>query len=337
MKVLLVRADGLGDALVCAPLIAALRAAGHTLGIVLGTRNQDAFAPGTFAEVHVLERIPWPRHGSTPGSRRAALAAARAARYDIALIASEEVEAYRFARDARIPERAGFTNGWEKPLKSLRVAPWLTRAHVRPASAARERFHEVVTLFGLGRGLHGEPVPTRDLARLRPLLIGDPARPHGRVALQASAKFARAGLDAPAFVALARELRARGRSPLVLGDDPVFARAIAEEAGVEAELGLDVAAWKAAIAGASALVTPDSGAAHVAGMLGVPCIDCFAPENGRAPARWSPWAAPFRTVVLDPVRTPAQTGARLAGEVAELLGDAPDRRGDRGDVSRRVG
>jgi ADP-heptose:LPS heptosyltransferase len=319
VKVVLVRADGIGDALVCAPLVAALRAAGHTLGAVLGTGNRAAFAPGTFADMHVLERIPWPRHGSTPESRRSALAAARAARYDVALIASEEIEAYTFACDARVPERIGFTNGWEKPLKSLRVTPWLTRAHVRPASAQRERLHEVVTMFRLGKGLHGEAVPTRDLGRLRPLLLDAPAAPHGRVALQASAKFERAGLDAAAFVATARELRALGLAPLVLGDEPGFARAIADAAGAEVALGLDVPAWKNAIAGARALVTPDSGAAHVAGMLGVPCVDAFAAENAGAATRWSPWAGPFRTVTLDPVRTTAQTGARLAREVAELL------------------
>jgi ADP-heptose:LPS heptosyltransferase len=325
MNVLLVRADGIGDALVCAPLVAALRAAGHTLGAVVGRHNRDAFAPGAFAESLVLERIPWPRHGSTPASRRTALAAARAGRYDVALIASEELEAYEFARDARIPERIGFINGWEKPLKSLRVGPWLTRAHVRPASAGRARYHEVVALFGLGRGLHGEAVPTRDVARLRPLLLAEPVAPHGRVAVQASAKLAGAGLDAAAFVALARELRAQGRVPLVIGDEPEFAGAIAAEAGVEAALGLDLPAWKAAIAGASALVTPDSGAAHVAGMLGIPCVDAFAPESEHAPARWSPWAAPFRTVLLDPVRSAAQTGTRLAREVFELLRDAPAR------------
>ncbi len=321
MNVLLVRADGLGDALVCAPLVAALRAAGHAVGAVLGTANREAFAPGVLSRVHVLERIPWPRHGSTPQSRRVALASARAAGYDIALIASEELEAYEFARAAGIPERVGFINGWEKPLKSLRVAPLLTRALVRPASAARERYHEVVTLFGLGKGLYREAVPTLDLARLRPLVLEEPAVPHGRVALQASRKLAGAGLTAAALAAAARELAACGWRPLVLGDDAEFATEVAAASGSEVAAGLGVRAWKALIAGARALVTPDSGAAHVAGMLGIPCVDCFAPGDERAMARWSPWAAPFRTLPLDPVRTPAQTGVRIALEVASLASE----------------
>ncbi len=318
MNVLLVRADGLGDALACAPLVAALRTAGHVLGAVLGTHNRDAFARGAFARVHVLERIPWPGHGSTPGSRREALAAARVARYDVALIASEEPDAYEFARDARIPERIGFINGWEKPLKTLRIAPLLTRAIVRPASAARERHHEAVTLFRLGRGLHREVVPTRELARLRPLVLDEPAVPHGRVALQASLKLADAGLGEAALVAAGTALAQRSRAVLVLGDDPALAGRVAAACGGEAATGLDLRAWKAAIAGARALVTPDSGAAHVAGMLGIPCVDCFAPDDPRAPARWSPWAAPYRILELDPMRSAAQIGASIADAVDAL-------------------
>ena len=56
-RVAIVRVDGIGDALMLVPLVAALRDAGHELGAVLSTRNRDAFAPGTFARVHALERI----------------------------------------------------------------------------------------------------------------------------------------------------------------------------------------------------------------------------------------------------------------------------------------
>ena len=134
MKILIVRCDGIGDALVCAPLVAALRDAGHELGIVLGVGNRDVFAKRTFARVHVLERIPWPEHGSTPKSRTKALADVRAIGYDVALIASEEVEAYAFAKDAKIPRRIGFINGWEKPFKTVQVKMMLTQSILRPAT-----------------------------------------------------------------------------------------------------------------------------------------------------------------------------------------------------------
>ena len=56
--------------------------------------------------------------------------------------------------------------------------------------------------------------------------------------------------------------------------------------------------WKEAIAGAQALVAPDSGATHVAGMVGTPTVAIFAaqPQFDRQVARWHPWAAPYRII-----------------------------------------
>jgi ADP-heptose:LPS heptosyltransferase len=320
-KILLVRADGVGDALVCAPLVAALRDAGHEVGAVLGRLNRDAFAARAFARVHVLERIPWPSHGSTPASRRIALAHVRAAAYDVALIASEEVEAYRFAREAGIATRVGFVNGWEKPFKTLGVAPLLTQRLLRAASARRAREHEAETLFRLGAAFVAEHAPTRDLGRLRELILDDAPAPGRYVALQVSRKLAGAGLDGAAYVALARALAARGRFVRMLGDDDTLVRELATRAGVEGLTGLSTSAWKAHLAAARLVVTPDSGAAHVAGMLGVPCVDVFAPAGAtvRDVARWRPWAAPYRAVVLDPTRPPEVTAATIAAAAGDLL------------------
>jgi ADP-heptose:LPS heptosyltransferase len=321
VKVLLVRADGIGDALACAPLVAALRDGGHTVGAVLGTGNRDIFAPRTFEAVHVLERIPWPRHGSTPQSRHAALAEVRAAQYDVALIASEEIEAFAFARDAGIPERAGFVNGFEKPLKTLHVRALLTRAIVRPASATRVREHEVETLFRLGAALTGESAATTDPERLRPLILEEPVTSSGSIVLQVSRKLAGDGLDIATYVALARELAGRGERVIALGDDGEAVAEVARAGSAEARSGLLAAQWKAAIAGARAIVTPDSGAAHVAGMLGVPCVDCFPARAATAHdvVRWRPWLPPYRTVVLAPPYDPAKTAATLGAATAELL------------------
>ncbi len=321
MKILLVRSDGIGDALACAPLIAALRDAGHTIGTVLGSGNAAIFARDTFARVHVLERIPWPAHGSTPGSRRIALCEVRAAGYDVALIASEELDAYAFAREAGIPIRVGFTNGWEKPFKSAHVRSLLTRAQRRSASAARARGHEVTALFSLGEGLHGEPSPTRDVNRLSAIVLDAPVERADYVALQVSAKFAAFGLNEAAYVALARRLADCDLPVMMLGDDAALVQRAARRAGVACEPGLDVAAWKLRIARGRALVTPDSGAAHVAGFVGVPCLDCFVPTRStmRDIERWHPWAAPFRAHVLDATRSAQALAAGLASSLHALL------------------
>ncbi|GAC1300537.1 MAG: hypothetical protein NVSMB19_07280 [Vulcanimicrobiaceae bacterium] len=322
MKLLLVRADGIGDALACAPLVAALRAAGHAVGAVLGTSNRTIFAADALLAVHVLERIPWPAHGSTRASFATALAAARAERYDAALVASEEPEAFAFARAAGIALRVGFINGWAKPFKSLAVRALLTRAIVRPASARRAREHEVRTLFRLGTGFVNEREPTRDRDRLRAIVLGAGVPPaHDAVVVQASPKFAGCGLDGAAFAALARRLRTSGRDVIVCGDDAAFVETVARDGGVRAQSGLDVAGWKTCIAGARAVVTPDSGAAHVAGMLGVPTVDAFAPGPATAydARRWAPWAAPYRTVTLDPARGSGGVAAMLASALDDVL------------------
>ena len=316
---LIVRGDGIGDALACAPLVAALRRAGHGLGAVLSTRNRDAFATRAFDRTHVLERIPWPRHGSTPESRRTALARTRAARYDAALVVSEEMDAYAFARDAGIPRRVGFVTGWAKPFKTLRVRALVTDARTRPASARRAREHEVETIFALGAGLHDEPVPTVDLGRLRPLVLDREPEVRDRVVLQTSAKFARAGLDEAAFVATARALRERFALD-VLGDDAAFVARVASASGGRACAGLDVVAWKDAIASARALVTPDGGAAHVAGFAGTPCVDLF-PRLATTEAdvmRWRPWAAPYRARPFGPRSDAGSLARAIVADVASV-------------------
>jgi len=312
-NVVLVRMDGIGDALALAPLIAALRDAGHRLAAVLSTRNRDAFAPLTFAHVHVLERIPWPAHGSTRATYDGALADARAAAYDVALIASEEPEAYRFAREARIGTRVGFTNGFEKPLKSLWTRTQLTRALVRPASAEREREHEVETLFRLGEGLHAEAEPTRDPSRLRPLVVGDVPR-HGRVVVQLTQKLDALGV-APEELRDALHDVACALPTIAVADprEEPYARELAASSGLDLRITESPAEWKALIAGATAVVTPDSGAAHVAGMTGVGCVDLFAdgPDTGAALRRWYPWASPRVWTVPVTRRVAAQFRSQL--------------------------
>ena len=325
MKVLLVRGDGIGDALACAPLVAALRDAGHFIGALLSNGNRNAYAARAFERVHVLERIPWPRHGSTPASRREALSAVRREYYDVALIASEEIEAYAFAHAAGIARRIGFINGFQKPLKSVQVRLLLTRAIVRPAAARAASEHEIVTLFRLGAGLHSETQPTRDPGRLRPLVLDARVSPHGAIALQASHKFAARGLDEAAYVAIARELSRCGFFVLVLGADAGLVARIASAGGAAAAAGLDTPTWKARLAGALVVVTPDSGAAHVAGLVGVPCVDLFDAHAATAHdiARWRPWATAARTRVLDRAGSPEHLAAAVAADARALCARAP--------------
>jgi ADP-heptose:LPS heptosyltransferase len=318
-NILLVRLDGIGDALVCAPLVVALRDAGHEVGALLSTRNAEAFVEGVFAQVHAVERIPWPEHGSTPESHALALRQARTVGYDVALVASEEPEAYGFAREAGIPQRVGFTNGREKPLKSFWAGRQLTRTIVREASARRARRHEVETLFRLGDGLQCEDGPTCDVGRLRPLVCERGAS-ESFVALQVARKVHADERGLRRFAAIVESVADRFRA--VVFGSPADAELAHATAGATAEVRIfeRVGSWRTALCRARAVVTPDSGAAHVAGMAGVPCVDLFEPSANAAYdiVRWRPWAAPSRTLILGPdLETNA---AAVSQALVELIG-----------------
>ena len=285
----------------CTPLIAALRDAGHSVGMALSDRNRDIFAPGVLYARHVLDRIPWPKHGSTPQSTRIARTRIAAAGYDVALVASEEPEAYRLARG--IPQRVGFTTGWAKPLKSLWVRRQLTRRVRRAASVGVERAHEAEIIFRLadGLGLHGELEPTRDPARLRPLILADAPAPGEYVVVQLGRKWTGIGLDPATAGTIVSALAARGAQLVASPAERDEAALLAH--GAAFIVCPDVMKWKRVIGGARLVVTPDTGAAHLAGMLGIPVIDCFPNADAAAQiARWHPWAAPYSAFLADELR-----------------------------------
>jgi ADP-heptose:LPS heptosyltransferase len=289
VRVLLVRLDGIGDAAVCAPLIAALREAGHVVGIASTTRNAGLFRPDVLLAEHVLERIPWPAHGSTAESTARAHAEIAAQRYDVALIASEEPEAFALA--APIRERVGFTTGWSRPFKSLWVRSRTTRTVRRTQHAGAATAHEVEVIYRLGAGLVQRDAPPAGVGSLAPLFVAASSRTRAGIVLQAGPKWRASGIADDDLRALVVRL---GRRGLRVVAAPPDADAVRTSLGVTPETFGAVPEWVAALDGAAALLTVDSGAAHVAGMLGVPAVDVFPDEHFDAQvARWRPWVSPY--------------------------------------------
>ena len=289
MRILLVRLDGVGDAAVCVPLVAGLRAAGHAVGVALSTRNAGLFAQDAIVAEHVLERIPWPAHGSTPESTARARAEIAAQRYDVALIASEEPEAFTLA--AAIPERIGFVTGWARPFKTLWVRSRLTRAIPRAQTTGGEHAHEVEIIYRLGAGLVDAPQPSGDPLRLRTVLAVDAAVPQrAGIVFQAGAKWTDTGVPVPAQRNIVRRLARAGLRVVAAPGEAADVRAAL---GVTPETFATLPAWMAALDRAATVVTVDTGAAHVAGMLGVRTIDVFPDRDFAAQVRrWEPWASP---------------------------------------------
>jgi ADP-heptose:LPS heptosyltransferase len=306
MRVLLVRLDGIGDAAVCVPLVAALREAGHGVGIAATTRNAGLFAPDALIAEHVLERIAWPAHGSTPDSTARAAAEIAAMQYDVALIASEEPEAFALAAPAR--ERVGFTTGWSRPFKSLWVRGRTTRTVSRSQRAGGDDAHEVEIMYRLGAGLVRRAEPATDVAQLAPLLVAPSSRARSGIVLQAGEKWGASGVAGDALRAIVRRLAPHGLRVVASRAD---AAAAGEALGVAPETFADLRAWVAAIDGAATVITVDTGAAHVAGMLGVPVVDVFPDARFEAQVRrWRPWASTYRALRASELR---------GGAAAELI------------------
>jgi ADP-heptose:LPS heptosyltransferase len=285
---------------VCTPLIAALRDAGHQIGIALSDRNAGIFNAHAFIAQHVLERIPWPKHGSTLQSSQQAASEIAACAYDVALIVSEEPEAFELAR--AIPQRTGFVTGWGKPLKSLWVRRRVTRAIHRAATGRGERAHEAEIIFRLGAGLHRETLPPQDVARLRPLLMANSvAAKRTGIVVQLGAKWRAMGLDSATAHAMVAMLAYRGARFIASPAEADAAAALSGAIAVDVLPNLD--AWKRCIDAARTVVTPDTGAAHLAGMLGVPVIDIFPDADSDANiVRWHPWASPYAALTVSAVR-----------------------------------
>ncbi len=287
-SVLIVRLDAIGDALALVPLLAALRQQGARVDVVLSPQNAGVFSEDAVNAVYTSD-------AANLASKLAENA------YDYALIATEDAGGYRLARVAGARRRIGFENGWGKPFKTLWARFLCTRTVHRTAGLDPRAPHESQVLFTLGDDIVGDLQPSRDAKILRRFVIDAEPAPDERVVMQVTAKWDRLGAALPDVVDLARCLKQRHAMRFVAAQsERDYGQRFAAEASVSVEYFAELAPWKNAIASAKALVAPDSGAVHVAGMTGTPVVAVFALTHfALQTGRWSPWAAAYRVVKIE--------------------------------------
>lgn len=290
MVVLLVRLDAVGDALTLVPVIAALRRHDIHIGAVLRPVNAQVFSRRAVDRIHIAG-----------ADERGLMHDVRQRHYDVALIPTEKPEGYRLPYAARIPQRVGFENGWGKPLKTLWIRRMCTRTIFRTAGLDARAPHECEVVFSLARAVVDEPEPVRDPRELRPLVIDDEPAPDARVAFQVTDKWERLGASLDDVSELAQRAAREHAIRFIASErEAAYASAFQEKTGTPVELFDSLAPWKSGIAAARAIVAPDSGAVHVAGMVGTPVVSCFSPQAFALQSRrWAPWAAPHRIVRMD--------------------------------------
>lgn len=328
-RILLIRMDGIGDAALCIPALQGLaeRYPGAGFGAVCSRTNAALFSPA-LADVYVYE----------PDEAEALSDRLRTAGYQRAMIATEEVAGYRLGRHAGIAQRVGFWHGWQKPFKSLWQRAQLTSAVYRPAAWRDDPEHEVVTLYRLALVLGANAPPPSDARSLARWLNVPPSTQRsaepGIMRVQVTAKSftqnwspvswaelivaLQEQLSAPRCELVASEREAR-LAAAILQQVPAARRA---ENRMTVRAGTDVPQWLDALAASAIVFTPDSGAAQVAGMLGIPVVDIFEEHDfNRLTRQWRPWAAPSRCLPKPRCEreAPQLFAASLAAAARELL------------------
>ena len=298
-SVLVIRLDAIGDALALTPLLAALSARAIPVDVVLRAVNAEIFSSRAVRAAYVA---PFALRSSTTANRQAIAAFGMRLRkngYTHVLVATEDPGGYRLARAVAAPQRIGFVNGWGKPFKTLWARSMLTSAAVRSAGLDPKAPHECDVLWKLGESLVNGDRISRDPGVLRPMILDTGVPREAYIAFQVSDKWERLGIGLTQVVDALRAAGAVGTvRAIASASEGAYAQRIADAAHVQVERYTSLRPWKAAIAGAAALVAPDSGAVHVAGMVGTPTVAVYPPirDLDLQIARWAPWAAPYRSV-----------------------------------------
>ena len=302
-SVLIIRLDAIGDALALTPLLAALRRRAIPVDIVLRPSNAGIFAAR--AARHVVTATFELRSSATtesrapskPSAERCARASTRTcwSRPRIPAAIGSPARS-RAPRPHRLHERLG--QAAQEPL----VARLLTQRVYRSAGLDPRAPHECEVLFRLCRAVDRRR--TADARRVRSCgrsCSKASRQPDDRIADADHREVGAARASrSSGVVDLVRRLAGNGALHLLSRAKRGRVRRASRASDRPARSSYfdDTASWKAAIGAAPAIVAPDSGALHVAGMIGTPVVAVFPPERDFAlqVARWAPWAAPHRIV-----------------------------------------
>jgi ADP-heptose:LPS heptosyltransferase len=172
--------------------------------------------------------------------------------------------------------------------------------------------HEVERALLLAAAAGFQPAAADDTA----MRVVDPGPPPRNVEILSPYVVVHPGASVPARLwpaehstSLVTRLRAQGRNVVVTGGpaDTSLTAAVARDGALDLGGRLDLRGLAAVIAGAAALVAPNTGPAHLAAAVGTPVVSLFAPVVSSA--RWRPWRVP--NVVLGNQTAPcAGTRAR---------------------------
>ena len=313
MTVLVVRPDGMGDVLLTGPAVRAVAASGAAVTFLAGPHGAGAAALLPGVQRVLTWRAPWiePEPGPfSPESVQSLVRQLGPLGLQAALIfTSFHQSALPTAlalRLAGVPRIAAISEDYPGSLLDVRYPP--------PGDIPEaERNLALARAAGyvLPPGDRGRLAVTADLPDPRALTGG------GRyLVVHASASVPARSPSAAATTAIVAALAAAGHRVLVTGSaaESALTAAVARPAPAATVPPLDLGGrttlpeLAAVLAGAAAVVAPNTGAAHLAAAVGTPVVSLFAPVVPAA--RWAPYGVP--SVVL------GQPDAPCAGSRARV-------------------
>jgi ADP-heptose:LPS heptosyltransferase len=286
-RVLVARMDNAGDVVLAGPAVRAVAAHTGPVTFLCGARGRAAagLLPGVG---EVIEwTAPWidPEPGRVCAGDVLALAALLRRRFAAAIVlTSYHQSALPLAlllRMAEVPYVAAYSEDYPGSLLDLRAI-------------SDDGVHEVQRSLDLVRRA-GYPLPDGDdgLLRLRRPGRMPPGLSPPYVVVHPGASVPARTWSARRWAELVNVLAANGRRVVVTGTSGER-RLTARVAGADGtDLGgaTDLAELAEVLAAADAVVTGNTGPAHVSAAVGTPVVSLFAPT---VPAhRWHPWGVPF--------------------------------------------
>ncbi len=301
-RVLAVRLDGIGDLLMTAPAMAALKAAvpGRVItplvsraGAAITSLLPDCGDP-------ILYEAPWMKHAPLMAtSDQAVLERVRAARFDAAVIftvfSQSALPAALFCHLAGIPLRAAHCR--ENPYQLLTT--WIR--DTEPESGIRHEVQRQLDLVAaLGAAADGAHPPLRLSAAARDWArrVRLPGRPFVLIHPGASAPSRR--YPPESFARVLRALEREHRAFCVLtgiAEERGVMASVREQAASDAPLlwNLDPERLAALVECADVVVTNNTGPAHLAAALQTPVVVLYALTN----PQHTPWRARARVLSAD--------------------------------------
>ncbi len=347
-SVVVIRTDHIGDLVLSTPFLQALRQGlpeARITALLPPYTHEVLEGSPLVDEVLVHDRDARPLAG---------LEEVRARRPDLAISLAPRSRSYRLAWRTGARYRVGYVYS-SRPLASLACRAWLTHRmtlHLESDLAAGLPVpHEIEQLEMLARAM-GLPyqedrlsltVPSSDLEYGRSLVAG-----WGRqtAALHLSGGWLSEGWKVRNLVRLVEGLlwSTNGGGVLITYGSAEEALAMrlaeglasagllgpgfrvqdaepgvwpAEPLPIRLAGGLSFKRWAAALGSCSCVVSPDTGAVHVAAAMDRPVVAVYAACTGRLCCQqWAPWRVPHRTVVKG---HPVQTMTAILQGVEELL------------------